>query len=150
VDFPRTRARRTAREPVVPLINIVFLLLLFFMLAGRLRAPEHFDIEIPASHAQASAAPPLGATPVDAPPAVVVQLAADGRLALDGRPIALSPLVSELAARGSAGGGRAGAVGVKVELRADARTRARHLLPLLAGLRDAGAGDIELVTLETL
>lgn len=150
MDFPRTRARRTAREPVVPLINIVFLLLLFFLLAGRLRGPEHFDIEIPASRAQATAAPPLGAAPIDAPRAVVVQLAADGRLALDGRPIALSPLVSELAARGRAGDGRAGAAGVKVELRADARTQARHLLPLLAGLRDAGTGDIELVTLETL
>lgn len=41
--------RRDTEENVLPLINIVFLLLIFFMLAGTIAAPDLFPIELPTS-----------------------------------------------------------------------------------------------------
>ena len=41
--------RQDTEENVLPLINIVFLLLIFFMLAGTIEAPDLFPIELPKS-----------------------------------------------------------------------------------------------------
>ena len=63
--------------------DLVFLLLIFFMLAGRLVTPEPFDIDPPASQSETNARAD----------GLEIQLAADGRLALDGETIALDALV---------------------------------------------------------
>ena len=41
------RRRRPHREPIVPLINVVFLLLIFFMLVGSVRPSEPLAVELP-------------------------------------------------------------------------------------------------------
>lgn len=46
-DVRRPSRSQARRENVVPLINIVFLLLFFFLLTGTLRAPEPFPVELP-------------------------------------------------------------------------------------------------------
>jgi len=51
MHFPERRPDPT-EERVLPLINVVFLLLIFFMLAGSLSVTEPFDIEPPASQSQ--------------------------------------------------------------------------------------------------
>ena len=53
----RFQARRPNRseENILPLTNIVFLLLIFFMLAGRLSAADPFRIDLPVSASQAEA-----------------------------------------------------------------------------------------------
>ena len=73
-----TREKRPVRENVVPLINVVFLLLIFFMLTATLRPPESIEVELPALAATART------EPEEWP---VVLLGADGRLALDGEPL---------------------------------------------------------------
>ncbi|MFP7673625.1 ExbD/TolR family protein [Marivita sp. S0852] len=41
-----TRARRRAREPVVPMINVVFLLLIFFLMTAQIVPPAPFDMQL--------------------------------------------------------------------------------------------------------
>ena len=44
-----TSSRRPPLEPVLPLINVVFLLLIFFMLAGQLAKRPTVTVEAPMS-----------------------------------------------------------------------------------------------------
>ncbi len=60
-------------DGLIPMINIVFLLLVFFMVAGAVKSVEPLDIE-----------PPESAQSGDQSAAHVVHVAADGLLALDG------------------------------------------------------------------
>ena len=80
---------RNDEERVLPLINVVFLLLIFFMLAGKLSASDPFQVEPPRS---LSEGPP---TPQDS----LVLVGADGRLALDGEIMEGPALKAALAAR---------------------------------------------------
>ena len=45
------RAQRPSEENVLPLINIVFLLLIFFMIAGALSVTAPFELDPPAARA---------------------------------------------------------------------------------------------------
>ena len=49
MQLPPLPVRQDTEENVLPLINIVFLLLIFFMLAGTIKAPDLFPIELPIS-----------------------------------------------------------------------------------------------------
>jgi len=44
--------KRSARESVVPMINVVFLLLIFFLMSAQIAPPEPFEVEPPHSSAQ--------------------------------------------------------------------------------------------------
>ena len=125
MEFAERRTRRV-RENVVPLINVIFLLVIFFMLAGALRPAAPFDVELPET-ADAGEAPD--------PKARTVWLAQDGGLAFENRARSTTALVAALAQDES-----------PVVLRADARVPARALLPLLAQLGAAGVADVEVVT----
>lgn len=121
-----SRPRRPVRENVVPLINVVFLLLIFFMLTATLRPAEPVEVMLPSAEAS---------TPRDEDERPVLALDDAGRLALDGRMVdlaALSALPME--------------TGPRLELRADARVPARVLLPVLEALGRAGVTDVEVVT----
>lgn len=39
--------RRSTREPVVPMINVVFLLLIFFLMTAQIVLPAPFDVTLP-------------------------------------------------------------------------------------------------------
>ena len=41
------RPRRASREPVVPMINVVFLLLIFFLMTAQIVPPAPFDMTLP-------------------------------------------------------------------------------------------------------
>ncbi|MCL3882319.1 biopolymer transporter ExbD [Marivita sp. GX14005] len=47
--LPTTNPRRASREPVVPMINVVFLLLIFFLMTAQIAPPAPFDIALPSS-----------------------------------------------------------------------------------------------------
>ncbi|MCG8591567.1 MAG: biopolymer transporter ExbD [Proteobacteria bacterium] len=121
-----TRPPTRDSETLVPLINIVFLLLIFFLLVGSVRAGDRAEIALP-SQSSAGAQAPASATSFVLP--------ASGQLEREGVPVSASELAS-------------GAYG-DVVLRADARAEARHLLPVLAALAEARAASVSLVTLET-
>ena len=119
---------------LVPLINVIFLLLIFFMLAGTLRAPEHFPIVRPLSTTgDSSQLEPLY-EPVE------LLVTSDGRLALNGREVSRAELPAALAAEFR--GGASPAVAFKI----DARAATGDMLDLIGTLRTAGARLVLLAT----
>ena len=116
-------------DAILPLIDVVFFLLIFFMLVGRMDATAPFDVTPPQATI-GKALPAGGATLV---------IASDGRIALDGLERERAAAVSELSE----------AIGASPELRirvqADGAAPLRHVLPLVAELEAAGAKDIVLV-----
>jgi biopolymer transport protein ExbD len=122
--------RREQGENLVPLINIVFLLLIFFMLAGTFTQPELFRVEPPRSLSETQ--------PADE--ALAVLLSADGRLALEGDAVADAQLVVVLAQR------LKDPQAPPVQLKADGQVRSQRLLEVMDLLREAGVEKIRLVT----
>ena len=123
------RPRDSGDERILPLVNIVFLLLIFFMVAGRLAADDPFEIAPPRSAAG-------GAAP-EGPPLVLA--GADGRLALDGAVMARPALLAAIPERlGPAG---------RLRLKVDGRADAAKIVGLVAELKAAGARDIRLLTM---
>lgn len=130
MHFPRQQRRTESDERILPLTNVVFLLLIFFMLVGRLATPSGLDIDVPAS---ASEAPVRGR-------AIVVQITTDGRLALEGLvmpPAELKAAVSRRLSRGAA---------MPVRLRADGAVAATRVVAVMRLLREAGVEELALVT----
>lgn len=119
--------KRRGGENVIPLINVVFLLLIFFMIAGSLGRTDLFRVEPPESVSKA----PLPAE------ARRLLMAADGRLALDGSRVRLAEL-----------GRLLDGTDAPVEIKADAGAPAVRLLDVLETLRGAGIGEVELVTVQ--
>lgn len=122
---------RSDEERILPLINVVFLLLIFFMLAGKLAASDPFDIAPPVSGSEASP----GAEEL------TVLLGADGTLALDGAVIAAAALEAAVAERLS------GDETTRVRLKADGRAEATRVVAVMERLRAAGVERLTLLTL---
>ncbi len=121
--------RRHAGETVIPLVNIVLLLLVYFILAGRLADPQPFAVDPPAS----VTGDPAG------PEHLVVLVGRDGRLALDGRPTDLDALGDAVARR------LEGAPSGPVIVRADAAAEAATVIAVLGVLQSAGAGSLRVI-----
>ncbi|WP_420347659.1 ExbD/TolR family protein [Pelagibius sp.] len=129
MQFQPPRARNDD-ERILPLINIVFLLLIFFMLAGRFSATDPFQITPPQSVSEGPAATQD----------IVVQIAADGRLAVNGTPLDESALKAQVAQR------LAGAEGLQVRLKADGGASALQVVVVMELLREAGVERLQLLT----
>lgn len=121
--------RRDMPESTIPLINVVFLLLIFFMLAGRLSAPMPFEAEPPESEQQRRAG--------DA--AATVYVAADGRLAVGRTETKLAGLAARVAERRGDDGG-------PVRVRADGGADANRVIAVLDTLRGADIREVRLLT----
>ena len=126
----QTPRPRNDEERVLPLINVVFLLLIFFMLAGKLSASDPFQVVPPRS---LSEGPP-------APQDSLVLVGTDGRLALDGVVMEGPALKAALAER------LAGAAEVRVRLKADGRAEAARVVAVMELLREAGVERLKLLT----
>ncbi len=83
----RAFRRRPRTDPALPTINIVFLLLLFFLLAGTLTAPGESEID-PAR---------IDATAGNRLPRPLLSITEDGVLGLDGRRIDRAELADAVA-----------------------------------------------------
>jgi biopolymer transport protein ExbD len=121
--------RHQRDESVIPLISIVFLLLIFFMLTGKLTSPDLFEITPPTS------------TGVDIPAssALLLLMSADGRLAVDDRALADDELRQLIAAR------LAAEKDLQVNLNADARVQAHRLIAVMEILRETGIQKLNLL-----
>lgn len=135
MQFHRPTRKPDSEERVLPLINVVFLLLIFFMLAGRLSEAELFEVVPPESAGAGEVAPPKP----DEPREIVLLLAADGRLALDGEILDPAQLTAALAAR------RAGRPELPVTLKADGAAEALAVVAAMESLRAAGLREIRLL-----
>lgn len=118
-------------ERILPLINVVFLLLIFFMLAGKLAASDPFEIAPPVSGSEAAA----GVQDL------TVLFGPGGSLALDGTIIAPAALEEAVADRLSAN------AALRVLLKADGRAEAHQVVAVMESLRAAGVERLTLLTL---
>ena len=134
MQFKRRSRSFDAEAGILPLINVVFLLLIFFMLAGRLTQAAPFRVEPPVSQEASAAELP---TP-EAPHEAAVLVTADGRLALNGRPLELAALKAALAAQ------LAARPNLPVSLKADGDAEAAAVVAVMETLRDAGVRRLQL------
>ena len=126
----RRAPRRAPMETVIAMIDVVFFLLVFFLLIGRMDATAPFEV-----------VPPLGVTGSDLPGGgVMVALGTDGRLAVNGVEMAETAALELLAEMAQADG-----AALPVRLNAHHAAALGTVLPLLARLEDLGLRDVGLV-----
>lgn len=119
----RPRPRRASREPVVPMINVVFLLLIFFLMTAQIVPPAPFDLVLPTADGQEDQG------------TATLYVNADGDIAYE-------------ALRGDAALARAVAVsddGGPLRLYADATLDGTALARILAQLAALGATGVDIV-----
>ena len=128
-DTPGPGGRRID-EKIIPMINIIFLLLMFFLIAGHISELVREDV-IPPRSATAGVSVSAQAEWI---------LARDGTIIMQERELSLAQVAVWLSAPEHTLPGR-------VVLRADGSTRSGALLPLMDLLRDHGVEKISLVTI---
>lgn len=122
--------RRSSIDGTIPLINVVFLLLMFFLFAGTVTPDPAREIDPPVTRADDP----------DERAANALVVNADGAMTMGGKPVT----VAEAAARFKAlpeGLARQGA-----RIVADRTLPADRLTEIIAGLTEAGAGRLGLIT----
>ena len=133
-EFPNPPARPSLQqdqdEPTLPLINVVFLLLIFFMIAGTFQSMPPLDIEPAAANggeAKETAAPPIA---VDA----------RGTIAIGERVVKVDGFEDawRQQTRGSAYD--------RVRVYADGALEANRLVELMEKLRALGVQNVQLLT----
>lgn len=125
MDFSPVMPLRNRVEPIVPMINIVFLLLIFFMMSAVIAPPDPFEILPPDAAVEAATLPPE-----------MLFVGPDGALAYeDARSDAVFAALS--AAPPDA-----------LTIRADARLPGAELAALLPRLAAAGVLNFNLVTVQ--
>ncbi|PWG63720.1 ExbD/TolR family protein [Spiribacter halobius] len=128
--FEQQARPRNDDERILPLINVVFLLLIFFMIAGQLSATDAFRVEPAESRSEGR----------PEREDILVLVGADGRLAVDDEEIAPEALVGNLRER------LEGQDAVRVRLKADARAAATEVVAIMEQLRSAGVERLQLLT----
>jgi biopolymer transport protein ExbD len=150
--FSQPRRPRDLEDALIPLINVVFLMLIFFMLAGQIHAPDALHVDPPVSEQGQS----------EIPGAIQVLLDANGRAALDGEVLTDEALAARIEQRLDAWRTRsshatAGLTGAAersetaddlpaVTVKADAAVRHLRLRKLLDQLRAAGVERVRLLS----
>jgi len=124
-EHPRPRPRLS----IAPLIDVVFLLLVFFMLASSFAETATIDLSV--SQGQAAAA---------AEPGLVVAIDGAGAITVNGAAVALDGVGQALAERAGAERAR------PVTLRAEAAVPARTLVGVMDRIRGAGFENLRLAT----
>lgn len=127
----RQRPRNNGDESILPLTNVVFLLLIFFMLAGTLASPDAFDIQPPVSQSESQARRD----------GLEIEIAADGGIALDGETLDLDTL--EQRARDALEADP----NLALRLKADGGGDATRVVTVMQVLRDAGGERLRLITI---
>jgi len=120
---------RPMPETIIALIDVVFFLLVFFMLIGRMDATAPFDVT-PAFATTGADMPAGGAT---------LSIGIDGELALDGVAMSRTDALTALEARLRSD------PSLLVRINAHKEARLRHILPLTAEIENIGANDVVLV-----
>lgn len=121
--------RNPHTETIIALIDVVFFLLVFFMLIGRMDATAPFDVR-----------PATAVTGRDMPSGgITLAISAQGALALDGEELtreALSPALSALLAEDPE---------LRLRINAHRAAELRNVLPLVAQGEALGFQDVVLV-----
>lgn len=139
MKFTKPQARTSNEDALIPLINVVFLMLIFFMIAGQISPPEALLVEPPSSRQGQ----------LTEPEHILLLMDAQGRVALDDDLIEPTQLKKRLAARLAsirAAQDNADAGGLGVTLKADAAVTQGQLRQLLEQLRALGVERLQLLS----
>jgi biopolymer transport protein ExbD len=112
---------------MAPMIDMVFLLIIFFMTASHLSSQKNLDLDIPDARS--------GTVPKERPDRWTVNILRDGSVFSGQQPVTLDELRARVAARVQAD------PGVKVYLRADKLTPHRQVRLVMNAMAEAGVGD---------
>lgn len=129
MKLERPRGGALLDDRMLPLVNLVFLLMVLFLLLGAIAAPMALDPQVPRSDAEQRS--DRGGE--------VLQVDAEGRLALGGRLIEDAELDSALRSWKRENPGQA------LRLLADAGIRAERVLALLERVHVAGLGSVQVL-----
>ncbi len=122
-------APRHHPETIIALIDVVFFLLVFFMLIGRMDATAPFDV-----------APPVAVTGADMPAGgITISVAADGTIALDGETVAQEDIERRVQSLLLA------QPDILIRINAHREATLRSILPRIAQFEAMGARDVVLV-----
>ncbi len=132
MKLPRPKQRQQCDNSLIPLINVIFLMLIFFMVMGQISPSEAIAVDPPLSAQTAT-------TEIDER---VLVLGADGRMAIGGELISAEALEARLATWA----GEPASAGL-ITLKADAAVTSKMLRETLDRLEAAGVEQITLLTL---
>lgn len=118
-------------ESTLPLINIVFLLLIFFMVAGAIERLDAFPIETPRTDTGEASRPDQE----------MVLIGADGRLAYGTEILPSAEALADRVAQAHGDGEQ-----LPLTVKADAGAEAATVVDVLHGLRAAGIRRVMLLT----
>lgn len=123
---------REGHDRLIPMINIIFLLLTFFLIAGTLRVGDALQIE-----------PPQILTDGNIEPRhLVLSVEANGALHFQGEAREASEAIAAIKTA------MADKAGEQLYIKADHRTPASVILPLLQELEKNGLGNIRLIAVK--
>lgn len=119
-------------DTMLPLINVVFLLLIFFIMTGAITAVDYFNVDPPSSSSEIPGA--LDET--------VILVSADGRLAIDNQEVDEVDLQLSVTDKLSVGVGRT------FRIKADGRVDASRVVEVMELIEAVGVRRVMLLTLE--
>ncbi|KMK65240.1 biopolymer transporter ExbD [Puniceibacterium sp. IMCC21224] len=120
---------RPAPEPIIALVDVVFFLLVFFLLVARLDASAPFEV-----------LPPVAVSGRDMPGGgVTLSVARDGALAVNGNTAAAEDWLALVTAAAARNGARL------IRINAHRDVALRHVLPLVSALEAAALGEVVIV-----
>ncbi len=125
------RTARTHQESTITLINVVFLMLIFFLIAGSLTPPMDKGVALISTAESHRAEPP------DA-----LFVTAEGVIRSRGGEITPADYVAKVRQEEQSGGGEE----FTIKIAADRNLAAERLIEIVGELRDAGANRITIVT----
>lgn len=125
-----TKAFSDHEEKILPMINVVFLLLIFFMIAGSLSVKEPFELAAPLSNSN---------LPVQQH-SVIISMSSDGALALDAELLSEEKMIEKITAliRNNSNS--------YIEIKADQQVAGNRVITLLNRLKDIGVTKVNLIT----
>ncbi len=131
------RRRSKTRLNLVPLINIIFLLLIFFMFAGSIEPPSPFAVELPGS---VNAEPPVEPLYEN----LILHIGSEGQLALNGQSMTWDELSAQLSFRMNAPEPDQKDIAARIDI--DARAPTGRLADVMRILKYAGVQSVLLST----
>ncbi len=131
----RTRHRDDATFDLTPMIDVVLLLIIFFMMTTQFARSQHTDMNLPEESGES--------TPEDAARTIFLDLGKDGSISLLGRQVAMSDAAEAVRAASVIGPGGAS---IRVVVRADRDCPAAAFSALCASLSKSGINSVSLGT----
>lgn len=121
------------RINVTPLIDVVMVMIVFFLIVGKLAADERSAVDLPPADAHPR--------PADASP-IIINIDPDGAIVLRGRTIPAAALQSELLTEAALH------PDLTVQIRADRTLRYEAIQPVVSACRESGITTVRLAATE--